>query len=138
MKIKEPTISQIIENQQELHRKRAFEQCLRRRFHKPYPDGYFWSVSTHVDFGSHTAKAVVGTVESTMNFVVKNPDGGGMNPCMSMGTCPFFGLTAPTIPTQTSAPAVSGVLPVTAKNIAKDGTVVNIFNLFQLIAKGLI
>lgn len=41
MKIKEPTIGQIIEYQQELHRKRAFEQCLRRGFHKPYPDGYF-------------------------------------------------------------------------------------------------
>jgi len=38
---KEPIISQMIINQQEYHRKRAFEQCLRRGFHKPYPNGYF-------------------------------------------------------------------------------------------------
>lgn len=97
-----------------------------------------WSVSTHVNFGSHVAKATVGAVEDTMSFTVKNPDGGGMNPCMSMGTCPFFGLTAPFIPAQTSTPALSSVLPVTANNIAKDGTIVTIQNLFQKIAKRLI
>ena len=41
MKKEKRTISQIINNQQELHKKRAFEQCLRRRFHKPFPGGYF-------------------------------------------------------------------------------------------------
>lgn len=35
------TVSQMIEYQNEEHRRRAFEQCLRRGFHKPYPDGYF-------------------------------------------------------------------------------------------------
>ena len=41
MEIKESTINQMIENQNKLYRKRAFEQCLRRGFHKPYPNGYF-------------------------------------------------------------------------------------------------
>lgn len=97
-----------------------------------------WSVSTHVNFGNHVAKAVVGVEESTMNFTVVNPDGGGSNPCMSMGTCPFFGLKAPFIPIQDSSPVLSSVLPVKTNNIAKDGTLVTIQNLFELIGKGLI
>lgn len=35
------TALQMIAYQENEHRKRAFEQCLRRGFHKPYPDGYF-------------------------------------------------------------------------------------------------
>jgi len=34
-------VGQAILSQEEKHRQRAFEQCLRRGFHKPFPCGYF-------------------------------------------------------------------------------------------------
>lgn len=34
-------IAQVIAHSHEQHKQKAFEQCLRRGFHKPYPDGYF-------------------------------------------------------------------------------------------------
>lgn len=40
-KWKDETIKQAIAHSHEQHKQKAFEQCLRRGFHKPYPDGYY-------------------------------------------------------------------------------------------------
>ena len=38
---KQTNIRQMIIGEQERNRRKLFEHCLQRRFHRPYPDGYF-------------------------------------------------------------------------------------------------
>lgn len=89
-----------------------------------------WTFSTKLKSGQHSFQATVGGTSATQSFSVPSNEG-GLRACQFDGTCPTFGLSAPTIPNQNPTPA-------TQNNRAKDGTLVTIQNLFQLLSAGLL
>ena len=90
-----------------------------------------WSFTqTGLRSGEHTFQATNGTASQSLTFRMPSNEG-GLRACQIDGTCPNFGLSAPQIPTQN--PTKSAV-----NNRAKDGTLITIFNLFDLLSKGLI
>lgn len=83
-----------------------------------------WTFSNKVHPGKNTVSAVNGDVNASLSFVMPSNEG---TVFQGLGA-----LSGPQIPDQKN--------PVSTKtnNIAKDGTLVTIHNLFELIAKGLI
>ena len=93
----------------------------------------FSVVKSGLNVGTHTASAVVGSASDSQSFFVADLGGGGLSPCQIERKCSDHGKTAPFIPSQ-----IIKVGMATENNLAKDQTVVTIFNLFELITKGLI
>lgn len=90
-----------------------------------------WTFETSgLKSGQNSFEAKVGGMSVSINFSVPSNEG-GLRSCQIDGSCPTYGLSAPTIPSQNLG-------AVQSRNRAKDGTLVTIQNLFELLAAGLI